>query len=944
MPGHVRGDGVAQVFVSKSIPAATVAVIDPESGTSSGGAGSSDVRLAVGDIILFRFNYFPVPEGQIRGIQGYLTEFVPPGTEVVGFRYIDSEGRTILPNYPGLANDGCARPCNGYASVPCNPALGFCSAAGRRSLADGSMAQLHADTGIFYTTDTRLTRTPGTAFITLTNGITMTAQPTRIGDVAPILQASAPFFAHADWDYVQVRAYGISNASGNASGNNGTGNTPFLYGSPVAGPQTYYRYEATLRGGVVEFNDVVGPWQRIRSPGSLIGTGIAATGTGSMARTILDASSMGTDVTPATPLPLATRALRAAMGEVRVGEVGHMEIALRVRAVPIDPVQMQDVDCAEVFGGDTSARSDTTRARDNPWGVYLASPACVFLNLLFDLEVDDTLAVTGNTLTYTLSGRNLSTNPQTTARARQKFDGTRVSFVSATGSPSVVPNCDGDGLDCLVWNLGTLAPSATYSFTSRFTVGGGGHVTNIMRADYRSDQLPTGFRTQAISLVRAAPLVHLALAPVNPVTAAGGTAPLSGTLTNDGSGQTTVESIAIVLPGSAWRVTGPLVLGGTSYACSSGCATSTPSFTVNRVLNAESSLALSLSATVPAGTSTALHDIDVQVWASTMAFGGSYETYFPDAARVPVGQRRSDPPVLDCPILSSASRIRGSTTEADGTDVRVFFSLIQRGIDTDAAGGRFDVGTFGVGSPFGTLYGGLEVRATAQAPGELESPLSEPCFVTFVNQCQDGIDNDGDGLIDFPADPGCSGPTDSDESDPQCSNGIDDDMDGSVDFPADPECSSADDNTEGGPPACGDGIDNDGDGRIDFPADPGCASAADRDESERRACGNGIDDDGDGFIDFGGDAGCHSVNDDDEREFAYAVGDVRPRILLVFDTSGSMNWHVCADEFTGGDGSIACPGMDVSCATCAESGCGNAQPDDSRNVRARRGVSHVIAG
>ena len=42
--------------------------------------------------------------------------------------------------------------------------------------------------------------------------------------------------------------------------------------------------------------------------------------------------------------------------------------------------------------------------------------------------------------------------------------------------------------------------------------------------------------------------------------------------------------------------------------------------------------------------------------------------------------------------------------------------------------------------------------------------------------CSDGIDNDGDGLTDFPADPGCSGPTDNDEFDspsPACNGGID---------------------------------------------------------------------------------------------------------------------------------------------------------------------------
>jgi len=40
------------------------------------------------------------------------------------------------------------------------------------------------------------------------------------------------------------------------------------------------------------------------------------------------------------------------------------------------------------------------------------------------------------------------------------------------------------------------------------------------------------------------------------------------------------------------------------------------------------------------------------------------------------------------------------------------------------------------------------------------------CGTPPVAQCSDGIDNDGDGLIDFPADPGCTDANDNDETDP----------------------------------------------------------------------------------------------------------------------------------------------------------------------------------
>jgi Ca2+-binding RTX toxin-like protein len=67
--------------------------------------------------------------------------------------------------------------------------------------------------------------------------------------------------------------------------------------------------------------------------------------------------------------------------------------------------------------------------------------------------------------------------------------------------------------------------------------------------------------------------------------------------------------------------------------------------------------------------------------------------------------------------------------------------------------------------------------------------------------CADGQDNDGDGKVDA-SDPGCSGPSDNDESN-------------STPPPA---------------AACGDGRDNDGDGKVDA-ADPGCGGPSDNDES-----------------------------------------------------------------------------------------------------------------
>jgi thermitase len=105
------------------------------------------------------------------------------------------------------------------------------------------------------------------------------------------------------------------------------------------------------------------------------------------------------------------------------------------------------------------------------------------------------------------------------------------------------------------------------------------------------------------------------------------------------------------------------------------------------------------------------------------------------------------------------------------------------------------------GDPFATCGGctwstqfGYGLINVGKALGQTAPPPS--------TQCSDGVDNDGDGLVDYPADPGCSSTTDNDETNAppppstQCSDGVDNDGDGLVDYPADPGCSSTTDNDE----------------------------------------------------------------------------------------------------------------------------------------------------
>ncbi len=98
---------------------------------------------------------------------------------------------------------------------------------------------------------------------------------------------------------------------------------------------------------------------------------------------------------------------------------------------------------------------------------------------------------------------------------------------------------------------------------------------------------------------------------------------------------------------------------------------------------------------------------------------------------------------------------------------------------------------------------------SACTPGEpgfiCESGFTCRTNTCVLAACNNGADNDADGLIDFPNDPGCTSPSDDDEADncpnggdcPACANNLDDDGDGLIDFDGnDLGCQSASDNLE----------------------------------------------------------------------------------------------------------------------------------------------------
>jgi hypothetical protein len=87
----------------------------------------------------------------------------------------------------------------------------------------------------------------------------------------------------------------------------------------------------------------------------------------------------------------------------------------------------------------------------------------------------------------------------------------------------------------------------------------------------------------------------------------------------------------------------------------------------------------------------------------------------------------------------------------------------------------------------------VEMRA-ASGPPPTATPTPTPTATPAPSACSDGIDNDGDGLSDFPSDPGCRDAQSSAE-DPKCDDDQDNDLDGMIDWDGgsaggvpDPQC------------------------------------------------------------------------------------------------------------------------------------------------------------
>jgi YVTN family beta-propeller protein len=111
-----------------------------------------------------------------------------------------------------------------------------------------------------------------------------------------------------------------------------------------------------------------------------------------------------------------------------------------------------------------------------------------------------------------------------------------------------------------------------------------------------------------------------------------------------------------------------------------------------------------------------------------------------------------------------------------------------------------------------------EMRALAQLPGQAQTFTCVPPG----SGTRLGLDRDADGVFNHDESLSGTNPGDPGSVPGACNDGIDNDGDGMIDL-ADTGCSSSVGNMEN--PQCSDGYDNDGDGRIDFGSDTDCTAS-----------------------------------------------------------------------------------------------------------------------
>jgi hypothetical protein len=222
--------------------------------------------------------------------------------------------------------------------------------------------------------------------------------------------------------------------------------------------------------------------------------------------------------------------------------------------------------------------------------------------------------------------------------------------------------------------------------------------------------------------------------------------------------------------------------------------------------------------TPPVGTPVVMvgHGLDRGAPTSWMGYDGFW-TLPAQSVRWGTNHADGSGTILDTAAFVTVLDAGGSEHEAQGVYGDSGGPVFTKRADGtwELAGIMFTVGTYENQPSSYVLYGNATYAVDVSAYRDQIIAVVRP-------ECSDEVENDGDGYVDFPQDPGCSSAEDRFEIG-DCTDGIDNDGDGLLDYPADPGCRGTWQWSRENP-ACDDDVDNDGDSLVDID-DPECAAS-----------------------------------------------------------------------------------------------------------------------
>lgn len=604
-----HADSVGQVQTTKYFAPETVAMIKQRVADVSNGVPGATLGFKQGDTISYIIQFTPIANTSLIGAGGYITDYIPSGTQVTGAWFVQPDGAggfyQTSPPDPAQMADGWGAAAQGTFVnwTPNAETLAKCVAAGKTTAnCTGRLSQIYADTGIFYSAD------PRTAVFVDPSTDGRVAQWINGYNINPRGTAQLPQLmggvigaatTHNLWDAAMTNAFGtlaaglpvITPNAGNGSQitTANVGVSPFNVGSAVAGPDSGYQ---------LDYTGSVGPWRRIYYPGSMVGSNSAGPAIAAGTNGVLATS---TSAGASFPLPANTNAVRWAAGRLVVGTQNYVKINLLLTSPPPGNGLVNN---SEVFGGDGSPESGQPAApggagnRDNPWVYHVPSVASNVSTLyilkevvcLYDatgtcvannganLPLAGTPATMGPKVRYRISYINTNNGTQhNVTLCDQLPDGARmtpvaaqVTFATGVTQVSATPNL-GAPTSPAIAACGFAAGGTTFNYPTIPVLAGGG--AGIVEYDVQyplfaagnvsdnivngakavSTEIPAGVTSYSPSNLVSAITANLQISKsVYPAKAnKGDTVTYTISIANTGSNAASLTSVADTLPGVA---------------------------------------------------------------------------------------------------------------------------------------------------------------------------------------------------------------------------------------------------------------------------------------------------------------------------------------------------------------------------------------------------------